>query len=103
MKSWSISIARILGVDVRLHTRGAPVSGLPADSVQRLAALVRDHVPDVPAAAPRDVWNSGGGGDPCALLEGFHGRACAHGRSPGVQRQRWSSITLQALRSEPVP
>src|SRR4051812_19040766 len=31
-----------LGVRVRLHTRGAPLSGLAADSVRRLAAIVRD-------------------------------------------------------------
>lgn len=57
-----------VAVDVRMHTHGAPLTTIATDSVERLAALVRDRVPDVPAAAPRDTWNNGDGGDPCSLI-----------------------------------
>jgi hypothetical protein len=57
-----------VAVLVRMHTRGAPFSSLEQDSVSRLAVLVRDHVPDIPAAAPRAEWNNGNDRDPCTLL-----------------------------------
>jgi hypothetical protein len=57
-----------MAVHIQLHTHGAPFSSVPIDSVRRLAALVRDAVPDLPPAAPREEWNTGDEGDPCSLI-----------------------------------
>ncbi len=41
---------------------------VPSDSIQRLAALVRDRVPDLPFEVPPRYANRGDGTDPCGLL-----------------------------------
>lgn len=70
-----------VGVLVHFSTHGAPVTSLPADSVERLAVLIRDHVPDLPIMSPR-AKQYGGGDDPCRLLtraeaEGVLGKLAA--------------------------
>lgn len=41
---------------------------VPADSVARLASIVRDRIPDVPMATPRGYSDHGEGPDPCKLI-----------------------------------
>lgn len=52
-----------IAVQVGVYTRR-----VPGDSIQRLAAVIRDRVPDLPIATPSKLLNRGNGPDPCGLL-----------------------------------
>src|SRR5215831_17384906 len=58
-----------VAVAISQHTQGKPLSSVPADSIERLAVLVRSRLPDVPMASAN--WRSSfaaGKRDPCSLL-----------------------------------
>lgn len=58
-------VGRLGAIAVRVGIHGGHV---PADSIEHLAALVRDRLPDLPFATPRRYYDSGDGPDPCALV-----------------------------------
>ncbi len=58
-------LGRLGHVAVRVGLHDAVV---PRDSAERLAALVRDRLPDLPFAAEERKWNHSDDPDPCALL-----------------------------------
>src|SRR5262249_7394760 len=58
-----------VAVTISQHTQGKSLSSVPADSIERLAALVRDRLPDMPIASAN--WRSSFAAekrDPCSLL-----------------------------------
>lgn len=58
-------VGRLGAIAIRI---GIYSSRVPGDSIERLAALVRDRIPDLPFAVPRRLANSGDGPDPCSLV-----------------------------------
>jgi len=57
-----------VAITIEAHTQGNPFSSIPSDSIARLAALVRDRLPDTPMASPRWHSSMGEDRDPCSLL-----------------------------------
>src|SRR5262249_17274596 len=57
-----------VAITIAQHTQGNPLPSVPVDSIERLAALVRDRLPDAPMTSER--WHSSAGEDkdPCTLL-----------------------------------
>lgn len=57
-----------VAITIAQHTKGSPLPNVPADSIEQLAALVRDRLPDTPMAS--SDWHSSPGDDidPCSLL-----------------------------------